>query len=285
MGLSAYVNCACYRRGTARPFPLPPLETFFRFDVDGVLGLDLPYEGYEIEHNTVQSWMECACDHEDMELISQSISNWTGYLAFLQSLTQIGWKFFPTLKQELPRKNDGYTGANSAYLILRELELFSKLVEQSSNYFLINTLSGEAIQEYLAALKGIFLYADNGTGLQMGIDPQGFFILCSDANNPQAKIECFRATKFEQRIIQRDDKGKPTKVDFYCAETESHFVTNAILTQFETMGAGQLLLPHYPTAMHVEKRGQEAFHFDYILKPLRRICQAAVLSGNPIVWF
>ncbi len=218
MGLSAYVNCACYRRGNTRPFPLPPLESYFRFDVDGVLGLDLPYEGYEIEHDTVQSWMECACQHEDMELISQPIANWTGYLAFMQSLAQIGWKFFPILQKELPRQNDGYTDARSAYWILHELDIFTKLVEQTSNYFLMDTLSGKVIQEYLAALKGVFLHG-NGSMIQMGVDPQGFFILCTNANNPQEKIECFRANKFEQRILQRDDKGKPTKVEFYCTET------------------------------------------------------------------
>lgn len=284
MGLGAYVNCACYRRGRTHPFPIPDFEPYFKFDADGVLGLDLPYEGYEYEHDSIQTWMQSACHHEDMELVSEQLANWTGYLAFLQSLSQIGWKYFPTLRQELPRANDGHTLAGYALRMLHELEIFSKLVRYTQNAFLVNTLTGNVIQEYIAAMKGVFVF-NKRRGYRMGVDPQGFFIQQSADEEVEEWGEVFRANRFEQRIVKRDETGKPRQVEFYCAETEARFNTDLALIQYEMMGAGQLLMPHYPGAMHLEIRQMDVHHYDYILKPLRKICHASVCSGNPIVWF
>lgn len=284
MGLSAYVNCACYRRGKTRPFPLPEWINRFRFDIEGILGLDLPYEGYEHDHDMIQDWMQDACEHDDMEYVSLSLSNWTGYLAFLQALTQIGWKFFPILQQELPRNNSGYTSAPKALRILRELDIFAKLVKHTENAFLFNTLDQHVIQEYLAATQGVFVL-NQEAGYRMGIDPNGFFIEHQDPDDNDIWQEKFRASQFEQRVFKRDESGKPLQVEFYCAQTEARFATDVPLIQYEMMGAGKLLMPHYPGAMHVELRQMDAKHFDYILDPLRKVCHAAVCTGNPIVWF
>lgn len=284
MGLSAYVNCPCYRRGKTSAFPLPEWRTRFRFDIDGVLGLDLPYEGFEHQHDRVQDWMQTACEHDDMELISLQLSNWTGYLAFLQSLTQIGWKFFPILKQELPQHNNGYTLAPNALRMLRELDIFTRLVKHTKNAFLLNTLDNRVIQEYIVATKGVFVL-NQDAGYRMGVDPKGFFIEYQSSADPDNWIEKFRAKRLEQRIFKRDSNGKPLYVEFYCADTEARFATDVPLIQYETMGAGKLLMPHYPGAMHVELRQMDVKHFSYILDPLRRICHASVCSGNPIVWF
>ncbi len=284
MGLGAYVNCTCFQRGTVKPFPIPEWIMRFRFDVEGGLGLDLPYEGYEREHDAVQDWMQTACDHEDMEFASVQIANWTGYLAFMQSLTQIGWKYFPILKQELPQGDTGYTSAKQALGLLHELAIFSKLVHYTKNAFLVNTVDDRVIQEYIVATKGVFVL-NKTTGYRMGVDPKGFFIEHEDPDNPEIWIEKFRAERFEQRVFKRDTSGKPLHVEFYCAETETRFATDIPLIQYESMGAGKLLLPHYPSAMHVELRQMEAHHFNYILDPLRRICHASVCTGNPIVWF
>jgi len=284
MSVGAYVNCACYRRGKTAPFPLAEWKSRFRFDVEGVLGLDLPYEGYEREHDMIQQWMQSACEHEDMEVISKQISNWTGYLAFLQSLTQIGWRFFPTLQQELPRDNSGFTSAPHALKIIRELDIFTRLVKHTRNAFLINTVDERIIQEYMVATKGVFVLNQAG-GYRMGIDPKGFFIEHQSSDDADHWIEKFRAKRFEQRVFKRDETGKPLHVEFYCAETEARFATDIPLIQYETMGAGKLLLPQYPSAMHVELRQMDAFHFAYILDPLRRVCHESVCTGNPIVWF
>jgi hypothetical protein len=284
MSLGAYVNCSCYRRGKTTPFPLVEWEGRFRFDVEGVLGLDLPYEGFEREHDMVQHWMQGACEHDDMELISEQITNWTGYMAFLQSLVQIGWRFFPILQQELPRNNSDFTSAPLALKILRELDIFVRLVKHTRNAFLINTLDNYVIQEYMVATKGVFVL-NKDAGYRMGIDPKGFFIEHQSPSDEDIWIEKFRAKQFEQRIFKRDETSKPLHVEFYCAETEVRFATDIPLIQYETMGAGKLLMPHYPTAMHVELRQMDVKNFTYILDPLYRICHESVCTGNPIVWF
>ena len=284
MGVGAYVNCACYRRGKTSTFPLAEWKSRFRFDIEGVLGLDLPYEGYEREHDTIQHWMQGACEHEDMEVISEQISNWSGYLAFLQSLTQIGWKFFPILQQELPRDNSGFTPAPHALKMVRELDIFARLVKHTRNAFLINTLDERVIQEYMVATKGVFVL-NQDAGYRMGVDPKGFFIEHQLADDADVWIEKFRAKRFEQRVFKRDEIGKPLHVEFYCAETEARFATDIPLIQYETMGAGKLLLPNYPSAMHVELRQMDVHHFAYILEPLRRVCHESICTGNPIVWF
>ena len=283
MGLSAYVNCSCYRREKTIPFTLPEWRTRFRFDIEGVLGLDLPYEGYEHEHDTVQDWMQHACEHEDMEFASEQIANWTGYLAFLQSLTQIGWKYFPILKQELPRNNSGFTLAPNALRMIRELDIFSRLVHHTKNAFLVNTVDQKVIQEYIVATSGVFVLSKDA-GYRMGVDPKGFFIEHQADDDPDTWIEKFRAKQFEQRVFKRDIAGKPVHVEFYCAETERRFVTDVPLIQYQMMGAGNLIMPQYPSAMHVELRTMEASHFAYLLDPLRRLCHASVCTGNPIVW-
>nr|HEX4312683.1 hypothetical protein [Kofleriaceae bacterium] len=52
MGLDAFVMCACYARGLTAP---PPYRRLVHLDDDGNLALDLPWDGYEMEHLALES--------------------------------------------------------------------------------------------------------------------------------------------------------------------------------------------------------------------------------------
>src|SRR5512145_1931700 len=113
MGLDAFVQCNCYQQGKTKPFPRPDLEKYLIFDADGQLMLDLDDE-HEEAHHLFYEWQEDACEHSGMKVVFERISNWSGYRAFQEALSKLGWHHFPVLEAELPALNGGAMQAASS---------------------------------------------------------------------------------------------------------------------------------------------------------------------------
>src|SRR5262249_30333469 len=69
-------------------------------------------------------WQDDGCPHEDMEQVAVRVSNWSGYRAFQQALSEAGCEHFPVLCAELPDGNGGQLAPNLAREALEELRYF-----------------------------------------------------------------------------------------------------------------------------------------------------------------
>lgn len=288
MGLDAYVYCNCYREGRAAPFPLPDVEKYFYFDESG--WLDLHYDGVgDLEHQQFSEWIESACDHPDMEYASVHVANWSGYTYFMSALRRVGEDEFPTLREEVPDDNTGTTTPENAARMLKELQRFRDS-DLGEGVFLVNSKTGDVVQRYIEAYGGVFLL-DSRTGVDIGIDQEGFFIVNHIEDETVSTLYerldpsevLFRATRFEQRLLEMPTRGAPGRVEYYNADTEARFICTSATGMLMNDGTGQLRMK-YPRLLHVEQRQVTDDEYAYILKPLETICRASIETGNPIIW-
>ncbi len=286
MGLDGFVICNCYKEGRSAPFPLPELERYFGVDADGYLSLKLPYEGNEAAFETVYHWRHDACpDHPDMEAASEGVANWSGYRVFLRALEQMGWHHFPTLKTWLPTANQGTVPAVAAAKALQELRYFNNHASWGSNIFLIDTLTGELLSDYIEAYNGVFAFASSVPTLQSGIDRQGFFIAETDGGTLlDSGRRFFQARRFEQYIVEASDQGLATRVQYRDLDSERGYESDfGAVAKLLRDADGRVQLD-YPRLLHVETRRAQAERFAYIVDPLTRLFRASVDTGNPVVW-
>jgi hypothetical protein len=281
MGLIASVMCGCFAEGRCGPFPL--IE-HVRVDEEGYLHLDHPHRDSPDNYRRFNEWISNACEHPRMRFASECISNWTGYRSFQQTLASVGWEHFPALKAELPENNGGLTEAAAAKPMLEELAFFSEQAQLGSTTLLVNTDTGEELHEYIAAYDGVFhIGAD---GIDMGVDEAGFFVCEREGR------ELFRSMKFRQNLLNKGFRKllRRPAFEFIDLETERRFLCRNGVLQISNWPDGRLqddkgrLHFEYPVRLHVTTRQKRPSEFEYILEPLRRMCEAAVETGNPIRW-
>jgi hypothetical protein len=273
MGLDAFVQCNCYQQGKTKPFPRPDLEKYVRMGDDGTLILDLDYDDHEEAHQMFEAWQADACEHSGMKVVFERISNWSGYRAFQEALSKIGWQNFPTLEEELPSLNGGAMPVAASVKALEELALFKEKIRQQTNTFLVNTETGSVVFEHIAVYYGIFMWAGDEK-LNFGFNRTGFFIA---EQHPDSAVRngriLFQAQHLEQRLLLPDENGQ--RVEYYSADTEDRFVCRSI-----TAGTAE----NYPRLLHIEERRLSADDFEYILEPLEIVCKASISTGNPVMW-
>ncbi|MCU0514274.1 MAG: hypothetical protein MUE40_17095 [Anaerolineae bacterium] len=273
MGLDAFVRCNCYRDGQAQPFPLPHLEAHIVVNDDGFLALNVPEDDHPEALRQFDEWKSHACPHEGMMVVFERISNWSGYRAFQEALGRMGWRHFPTLERELPALNGGQMPTAAAVRVLAELGLFRRRIGQQHNLFLVNSDSGDVVYEYIAVYDGVFMWSGDEK-LNFGFNAGGFFIA---AQHPQSAVRngrvLFQALRLEQRLLSAP--GEPLRVEYFNADTEERFLCHSL-----TGGT----IDDYPALLHVEERPLTPEDFEYILLPLQKVCEAAIATGNPVVW-
>ncbi len=259
MGLDAFVHCRCWQDGLTLP-PVGPVG----FDEEGYLDWLVPRPEYTELDDAFDSWKATGCAHEDMELVSERLANWAGYRLFQQALQSAGWSHFPSLKAELPSDNGGRMPAEAAALVLDELDYFEQRAVIDDEIVLVDEASSEVKLTYVAAYHGVLRL---GPGYRAGVDPEGFFVLDAEAEPP---VTLFRSVRFRQRILADG------QVEF------SDEATTVRITMPPIGGAPAAAGP--PQWLRWETRNHSPADFDYIVQPLRRLCQAAVATGNPVMW-
>jgi hypothetical protein len=258
VGLDAFVYCRCWQDGLTLP-PVGPVG----FDEEGYLDWLVARDEYTEADAAFDRWKATGCPHEDMELVSEHLAPWAGYRLFQQALQSAGWSHFPSLKAELPSANGGRMPAAAAARVLDELDYFEKRAVITDEVVLVDEASGEVKLTYVAAYQGVLIL---GPGYRAGVDPEGFFVLDVDADPP---VTLFRSVRFRQRVLTGG------QVEF------SDEATTVRLTVPPVGGAATTGPPH---RLRLETRGQSPADFGYIVQPLRRLCQAAVATGNPVMW-
>ena len=231
-------------------------------DEDGYLDLLLPWDGNEAAHNAFQAWRTRACPHERMKQASERVSNWAGVRMFQQVLEGMGWSHFPALHSGLPDANGGGMPAEQASMVLAELEFFRSTTRLEDEVVLVDEATGQTLMSYVAAYDGVMMLGPN---YRAGVDPDGFFVL-DPGTDPPATL--FRAFRFSQRRLPSGDV---------------EFVGDGRRAQVAMPPVGGSN-PDPPRQLQVRSRPRSPADFDYIVEPLRRLCQASVSTGNPVMW-
>ncbi|HYM00411.1 MAG TPA: hypothetical protein VEZ90_15765 [Blastocatellia bacterium] len=288
VGLDATVMCTCFADGLCEP---PPFAEKIIVDQEGYLSLDIPWEGNQDKYSALHGWMAHACEHPQMEAADERISNWTGYRSFRQALEEIGWDHFPTLKAELPQANGGCTSSLSAEAILRELDYFVEHSRPTRSVVLMDVDSGETLHEYVAAYQGVFSWSASGEDL--GVDTAGFFIRRRRTLWGRTfSSEVFRSMRFTQTLRQpRSLWGLRREEIEYCdLESGRRYRCHARVNRAVRGPKGQLQNEEgkyrfeLPAQLQVITRDKAASEYEYILDPLRTVCEASIRTGNPIRW-
>ncbi|MEV5569596.1 hypothetical protein AB0L06_06075 [Spirillospora sp. NPDC052269] len=260
MGLDAFVLCRCWQDGHTTEPPVP--RELVKMDEYG------PYlDGGSAEAASDAAFLEwrhhAACAHEDMEITSERISNWAGYRYLRQAMETAGWVRFPVLHEYLPHANGGELPAERAREALGELTAFRACGDVGRETVLLDEDTGAVLAEYVRAYAGVFVW-DGMAKRRVGVDERGLFVV-DDSDR-----ELFRALRCTQRRVRagrvrfRTEDGEETTLD----------LTSTI---GERDGA-------YPRRLNVVERPLSGTHFDYAVEPLRRLCEASVRTGNPVVW-
>jgi hypothetical protein len=248
VGLDAFVYCRCWPDGRTTPPPVGPVG----YDEDGYLSLLAPGDRYTEAHAAFDRWTRDACAHEQMHQADEHVANWTGYRLFQQALGP----HQPTLRAELPDSNDGRMPAGAAARALAELDDFARRAVLDDDVTLIDEVTGDVVLRYVAAYQGVLV---QGPGYRAGVDPGGFFVLGTDP-----PVTLFRSVRFRQRALPG-------------GHVEFSDEAGAARIAMPPVGAGSTLL-------RVQTTTQTPADFGYILEPLRRLCTAAVATGNPVMW-
>lgn len=176
----------------------------------------------------------------------------------------MGWQHFPTLRDEIPDYNGGFTPPQASAKALEELKFFQEQPTLGSYPFLIDTERGTELREYTAAYDGIFIM-DGRYGMFIGFDEAGLFFI----KQPEGKL-VFRAKRVKQQI-----RGFIKKQVVYTdLDTGKEFVCQSDI-EFDG---------RYPRYMHVEQRSIDPSEFDYIIIPLIKVFRVSIETGNPVYW-
>lgn len=141
VGLDAAVYCNCWRDGKTTEPPVP--RECVHLDEDGWVWNSNPDWTPGAQPGTEEwvrgmatdiafdSWKQSqACPHDNMQLVSARIANWSGVGGLLQALQEGGEDQFATVLTELPTSNDGSTSPELAARMLNELNVFLELEAQ-----------------------------------------------------------------------------------------------------------------------------------------------------------
>ena len=279
MGLDADVRCRCWEEGrVASP---PPFAQHVRVDEEGWPGLDLPWQGNQDKHRALDDWRQTCCRHKNMRYADEHISNWGGYHLFQAKLAEFGWPHFPTLQRILPESNGGTVSPADSAAALEELDDFARR-DFGKQIVLVDADTSEVLQEYVPQYEGVFSWGPGGW--QGGVDPEGFFVRRQYGGLMKwlGTRELFRSRRFTQdkvgsrEFLFRDERTGAT------AASPMGVSKPGVLTVDPKDGGGDS--PAYPKRLTVESRRLDAEAFEYILRPLRVVFRASVVTGNPVRW-
>ncbi len=276
MGLDASVSCRCWEDGLCNPpASLAPRLWYdpVRAEVNQttpenlptpeVLALDLEYDLWV---------MEGACAHQLMCAARERISNWSGLREFQHALRSLGKGSNIALLREIPNRNGGLTKPTDARMCLAELDNFCSTGPFGQVVELVDGGNGEVIHSRVAPYHG-WLGTNGATDISRRLTMDGTFqieygqagVMCHD---PDAKI-LFRSTAFSQAEAPSGE---------FC---------------FTDLSSGEQLLcsdglqdtsGRYPALLKVKQSEDALSRYTYCVKPLRRVFNAAIDTGHPVLW-
>ncbi|HYG14312.1 MAG TPA: hypothetical protein VEC12_01065 [Bacteroidia bacterium] len=267
MGYDAYVSCNCYREGKTTE---PPHKKHLSVETEGLF-INLPEKTWYYKlfpnklyqhYNEFDEWKRTACPHEDMEFASERIANITGMANFRYVVKKLsGKKNLNTLLAQLPEANGGFLPVELAQDFLHDLRRFEESGEQEEIISLTERVSGTVLWQS----DGPFIL-DGRYKLYFGLDNNGFYI--ADKQNV-----LFRAWNFRQVT----NKDTFTFINNY---TGYEFISPRRIYPPEDTGELQKYYDFQCERFSVNV----AEEYKYIIDSLIKLCQAALETGNPVIW-
>lgn len=274
MSYCAFVPCSCYHEGKTSTPPYPEYVE----EENGRLFLDIPNELFEKDwekaiqmEEEFDQWKKNACPHEDMELAFEQLTNIMGMNEFRSALEKYGGKKkFPVLLEYLPKENSGILPANLASKALNEINEFEKNKKFEKRILLIDETSGKLVALTRSDTYVFFGFAEK---FIYGLDKKGFFILERvPENGDETLYVVFRSKKFYQ---QYHDEDKYLFVD----QGRNYRFVGPMGLVFEN----EEIEKTYHFVIKKEKVKVSEF-YTYITRPLKRILEISITSGNPVHW-
>lgn len=276
MSYSAYVICNCYKDGKTTE---PPHKEFLKFDEDG-LYLDIPSERWEKDEEKVyqmcadfDEWKRTACEHEEMELADEYLSNISGMGAFRHIVSELGGKSkFPILTEYLPTVNGGILPSEYAQQALGELFLLEKEQSIEEKVVLTEKSTGSLKASVSTDTYWFFVFTAYNKNTY-GIDKDGFFILENvKEKGEEVSYIMFRSNNFIQQTISKE------RYKFIDISSGECYECSVKLHPNEDEAKDD-----YEFEVQTERVGITN-EYEYMIEPLKRLAKASIVSGNPIHW-
>lgn len=278
MSYSAFVICDCYQKGKTIE---PPHKEYVKFDKEG-LYIDIPDDLWKKEKkkvfqmdNDFESWKNNACEHEEMELCHEHLSNNLGMEEFRENVKNLGGKVkYPVLTKYLPKVNGGILPAKYALDALKELIELKKEKHTEERVNLVEKQTNELIATVNAETHLFFVFTKykNNT-YYYGIDNQGFFILRNIKENEEEKLYVvFRSNSFRQKEI---------------SENETLFIdnkTNDVFCCSVNLSMNQNKTDDFIEFIIKKEKVQSLSRYKFMIESLMNLTRASLKTGNPIHW-
>ena len=276
MGLDAAVSCRCWEDGLCNvPAALAP--RLWQDPVTGEVNQTIPehlpeQEDVELYVEHYLWVMQGACAHEHMRIVSERISNWGGLRDFQHALRSAGRERHAALLREIPDGNGGLTTPAAARMCLTELDHFCSMGEFGTVVELVDGASGDVVHIRTEPYDG-WLASSGATGITFRLNADATFQVERGAagvmqRDPDAVV-LFRSRAFSQAAVSG------AGVRFTDLASGGHFVCPA-------EPKGSLRLPG--ASFKVTRRADTPAQYAYCVQPLRRVFQAAVDTGHPVLW-
>src|SRR5262249_32909009 len=162
----------------------------------------------------------------------------------------------------------------------RELEEFRRVRGVGSNVCLVDSVTGEVIQEHVAVYHGRFILGGR-SGSDAGLDGLSFYI-----RDRHTEAEVFRAIRLRQTVLDPDrDRYGPERsvVRFEDLDTGRTFECRIAVSGKAipwTDGRMQDDKGRYrfedPSELHVEVGAERSTDYEYIVEPLIKVFRASV---------
>lgn len=263
--------CRCYTEGRTTPCPYPD---HLNLDPTQSPSLNAPLADDDHADAVFREWLRHCCEHPHMNYVATFVTSWKGYRAFMDALHDSGSEHYPTLIDELPDHNGvGYTLAEQSQLALDELRFFLEQPVVTQRAVLVDSERSRDVSLGSDIRNGT-LTMDRVTGFDIGFDKTGFFV----RDRWELDRVLFHAMHVEQYVIHPEEQ----QVMYVDAESGREFTCHAPFGKIIS-GADGLPRAHLQH-FHIEVRPISPRHFRYITKPLQRVFQASVETGNPVRW-
>ncbi|MCA1295463.1 hypothetical protein LBW89_20860 [Paenibacillus sp. alder61] len=263
MGLDAFVNCNCLREGKVKPAPFD--LSLLEWTDDGI---EMPDTVEDEIFYQFHEWKEQACTHEDMQIYSDRVGNTSGMNVYYGVLERLGEERFPLLRRIW---GSPFT-AEESRKALSELEQFERRVGEVEGIFLLESGSMEEYQMTLVGEDRWFYSA--GNEITYRLNPEGFCV-----QDREGRV-LFQSRAFTQETVETNRSGwQRFNARFSDSDTGSTCETTSPISK-KIWGVEEL---YYPASFQVVNRGLTSSDLRAI-RVLRKLFEASIQTGNPVIW-
>ncbi|WP_438431612.1 hypothetical protein [Gorillibacterium sp. sgz500922] len=264
MGLDAYVACNCVKEGKAKK---PPFDESLLVWKQGFPYLDesAPDGWCSLLYDP---WRETACEHPDFYYFSDRVYNASGHLFYNGIMDRLGKGTFPHLDAVW---RSSFT-PDQAEAAMQDLERLESRLGEVEGVFLVDPATGKEYRDALTGNQNWFFSA--GAEYTYILNEQGFNIL-----GPEGEV-WFRSLAFSQEIIRTMVDGKESVTAVFRDKATGQEQAGGSTFNWKTWGVDEL---EYPAFLEVVVRPL-CLDDVYTLIVLRKLLEAVIDTGNPIVW-